>query len=71
MAYRGTIQQTLRQAMREEVERTTGRRVIAAMGCAHHDPDLMVELFVVESLDDRSGGDRFAEGAAGNGAGIP
>jgi uncharacterized protein YbcI len=65
MAYRGAIQHTLRDAMREEVERTTGRRVIAAMGCAHHDPDLMVEVFVFESLSDRSGGDRMAEGDAG------
>jgi hypothetical protein len=51
MAYRGAIQHTLREAMREEVERTTGRRVVAAMGCAHHDPDLMAELFVFEPAD--------------------
>jgi hypothetical protein len=65
LAYRGAIQQTLRDAMRAEVERTTGRHVIAAMGCAHHDPDLMVELFLFEPLNDRSGGDRHAEGDAG------
>jgi uncharacterized protein YbcI len=65
MAYRGAIQQTLRDAMRSEVERTTGRRVTAAMGCAHHNPDLMVEIFVFEPSKDRSGGDRFADGDAG------
>jgi hypothetical protein len=48
MSYRGAIQHTLREAMREEVERATGRRVVAAMGCAHHEPDLMAELFVLE-----------------------
>jgi Na+-translocating membrane potential-generating system (MpsC) len=65
LAYRGAIQQTLRDDMRAEVERTTGRRVIAAMGCAHHDPDLMVELFIFEPFQARSGGDRFADGDAG------
>jgi Na+-translocating membrane potential-generating system (MpsC) len=65
LAYRGAIQQTLRDAMRSEVERTVGRRVTAAMGCAHHDPDLMVELFFFEPLQVRSGGDRFADGDAG------
>jgi Na+-translocating membrane potential-generating system (MpsC) len=65
LAYRGAIQHTLRDAMRAEVERTVGRRVIAAMGCAHHDPDLMVELFFFEAVQARSGGDRFADGDAG------
>jgi Na+-translocating membrane potential-generating system (MpsC) len=51
MSYRGAIQHTLREAMREEVERITGRRVTAAMGCAHHDPDLMAELFVFEPAE--------------------
>jgi Na+-translocating membrane potential-generating system (MpsC) len=64
MSYRGAIQQTLREAMRAEVEGVTGRRVVAAMGCAHHDPDLVAELFVFEPLNERSGGDRSAEGDA-------
>jgi hypothetical protein len=71
MAYRGAIQQTLREAMREEVERTTGRRVIAAMGCAHHDPDMMVELFFFDPSQVRSGGDRVANGDAGVGPASP
>jgi Na+-translocating membrane potential-generating system (MpsC) len=65
LAYRGAIQHALRRDMRNEVERTTGRRVIAAMGCAHHDPDVMAELFLFEPLNHRSGGDRFAKGDAG------
>jgi hypothetical protein len=65
LAYRGAIQQTLRNAMRDEVERATGRRVIAAMGCAHHDPDLMAELFVFEPPTDRLGDERFAKADSG------
>jgi hypothetical protein len=71
LAYRGAIQQTLREDMRAEVERTTGRRVVAAMGCAHHDPDLMIELFLFEPFQDRSGGDRFADGDAGSRPAFP
>jgi uncharacterized protein YbcI len=46
MAYRGAIQHAVREAMRAEVELVVGRKVIAAMGCAHHEPDLMAEVFV-------------------------
>jgi hypothetical protein len=69
LAYRGAIQQTLRDAMREEVERATGRRVIAAMGCAHHDPDLMAELFVFGPPTDRSEGEPFARADSGSAPG--
>ena len=67
MAYRGAIQHALRQELRGEVERVVGRRVIAAMGCAHHDPDLMAELFFFEpqGRDDRPGGTPPNEGDAG------
>jgi uncharacterized protein YbcI len=65
LAYRGAIQQTLRNAMRDEVERATGRRVLAAMGCAHHDPDLMVEVFVFEPPTDQLEDERFAKAGSG------
>ena len=65
LGYRGAIQQTLRDAMCDEVERATGRRVIAAMGCAHHDPDLMAELFVFEPPTDRLEDERFAKADSG------
>jgi hypothetical protein len=71
MAYRGAIQHALREAMRQEVQETVGRRVIAAMGCAHHDPDLMAELFVLEPVGHRSGGDRSADGDVGVGPASP
>ena len=65
LAYRSAIQHALRNAMCEEAQRVMGRRVIAAMGCAHHDPDLLVELFVFAPENGRPGGGRTAEGDAG------
>jgi hypothetical protein len=65
LAYRGAIQHTLRDAMCAEVERATGRRVVAAMGCAHHDPDLMAEMFVFEPPTDRREDERFAKADSG------
>jgi uncharacterized protein YbcI len=67
MAYRGAIQHALRQELRAEVERVVGRNVVAAMGCAHHDPDLMAELFVFEpqGRDARPGGTPPNKGDAG------
>jgi uncharacterized protein YbcI len=67
MAYRGAIQHALRQQLRAEVERVVGRTVVAAMGCAHHEPDLMAELFVFEpqGREDRPGGTPPNEGDAG------
>jgi uncharacterized protein YbcI len=67
MAYRGAIQHALRQELRAEVERVIGRKVVAAMGCAHHEPDLMAELFVFEPHGrfDRPGGIPPNEGDAG------
>jgi uncharacterized protein YbcI len=67
MAYRGAIQHALRQELRAEVERVVGRKVVAAMGCAHHEPDLMAELFVFEPQGrvDRPGGTPPNAGDAG------
>jgi len=41
--------------MRSEVEDLTGRRVVAFMSASHQDPDLMVEIFVLESPGDGDG----------------
>lgn len=45
---RRTFQQTMRDEFTSVVERATGRRVIAYMSEVHTDPDLAVELFVLE-----------------------
>jgi uncharacterized protein YbcI len=46
--YRKTVQDVLAADMRSVVERATGRIVIADMGCAHHEPDLMAHIFMLE-----------------------
>jgi uncharacterized protein YbcI len=50
-AYRTAIQDVLRADMTAEVEELTRRKVIAFMSTSHQHPDLLVELFVLESLD--------------------
>jgi hypothetical protein len=46
--YRSTVQDVLAVEMRAEVERALERKVLATMGCAHHEPDLMAQIFVLE-----------------------
>jgi uncharacterized protein YbcI len=53
LAYRTAVQETLEDEMRAEVERLTGRRVVAAMNAVNRDPDLILEIFVLEGLDGR------------------
>jgi uncharacterized protein YbcI len=49
------IRRTFQEVMRDEflrvVEDATGRKVIAYMSNVHTDPDLAVEIFVLEPLD--------------------
>jgi uncharacterized protein YbcI len=51
------IRRSFQQAMESEftkvVENTTQRKVVAYMSQIHHDPDLAVELFVLEPVDHR------------------
>jgi uncharacterized protein YbcI len=47
-AYRSAIQEVLREDMTREVEELTGRSVAAFMSTSHQDPDLLVEMFVLE-----------------------
>jgi uncharacterized protein YbcI len=49
-AYRSAIQEALSDDMCGEVESLTGRKVVAFMSCSHQEPDLLVELFVLEPL---------------------
>jgi uncharacterized protein YbcI len=49
--YRSTVQDVLAVEMRAEVERSLARKVLATMGCAHHEPDLMAQIFVLEPAD--------------------
>jgi uncharacterized protein YbcI len=49
-AYRSAIQDALKEDMSTEVESLTGRTVVAFMSCSHQQPDLLVEIFVLEPL---------------------
>jgi uncharacterized protein YbcI len=47
--YRLAIQDAIREEMCAEVGRRLERRVVASMSAFHHEPDLMAEIFVLES----------------------
>jgi uncharacterized protein YbcI len=45
---RRQLQQAMRTALVAEIERLTGRRVLALMGDNHIDPDIAAEIFVLD-----------------------
>jgi uncharacterized protein YbcI len=47
------FQQAMEDDFRRIVEESTGRKVIAYMSAVHLDPELTVELFVLEALPER------------------
>jgi uncharacterized protein YbcI len=49
---RRSFQQAMEDDFRRVVEEATGRNVIAYMSSIHVDPDLAVEIFVLEPLED-------------------
>jgi uncharacterized protein YbcI len=49
---RRSFQQAMEQEFRQVVEEATGRRVIAYMSSIHVDPDLAVEIFVLEPAEE-------------------
>jgi len=50
--FRGTFQEAMREPFGTVVEETTGRKVLAYMSQVHVDPDLAVELFLLEPEDE-------------------
>jgi uncharacterized protein YbcI len=48
---RRSFQQAMEDEFRSVVEEATGRKVIAYMSSIHVDPDLAIELFVLEPLE--------------------
>jgi len=52
---RSSYQQTMSEAMTTVVEGALGREVIAFMSANHLDPDLAVEVFVLQAADERPG----------------
>jgi uncharacterized protein YbcI len=53
---RRTFQEVMEEEFRRVVEDATGRKVIAYMSNVHTDPDLAVEIFLLEPLDEGSDG---------------
>ena len=51
---RRSFQQAMEQEFRDVVEAATGRKVIAYMSSIHVDPDLAVELFVMEPTEEQA-----------------
>ena len=49
---RRSFQQAMEAEFRHVVEEATGRKVIAYMSSIHVDPDLAVEVFVLEPLEE-------------------
>ena len=50
VAYRNAVLDALEDDMREVVEESIGRRVSAVLATAHHDPDVMAAVFLLEPL---------------------
>jgi uncharacterized protein YbcI len=50
MSYRHAVLEALEDEMREVVERSVGRPVTAVLAAAHHDPDVMAAVFLLEPL---------------------
>jgi uncharacterized protein YbcI len=50
LAYRHAVQEALEREMCAEVEQVMGRAVVAAMGCAHQEPDVVAQVFLLEPL---------------------
>jgi uncharacterized protein YbcI len=51
---RRAMQSVFEREMRSEVERLTGRRVIAFLSANHHEPDASVEVFLLDGNGDGS-----------------
>jgi uncharacterized protein YbcI len=49
---RRSFQQAMEDEFRQVVEEATGRKVIAYMSSIHVDPDLAVEIFVMEPVEE-------------------
>jgi uncharacterized protein YbcI len=66
---RRSFQQAMEEEFRKVVEEATGRKVIAYMSSIHVDPDLAIELFVLEPLEEAPDATSGSDGAGPDGAG--
>ena len=61
---RRCFQMTMREALIDSIEQLTGRKVIAFMSDNHIEPDMGVEIFVLEPSSRDGGGLRPDDGAS-------
>jgi uncharacterized protein YbcI len=66
---RRSFQQAMEEEFRQVVETATGRNVIAYMSTINFDPDLAVEIFVLEAMEQPMDGN--GSSADGDGARLP
>jgi uncharacterized protein YbcI len=64
VAYRHAVLDALEDGMREVVESCVGRPVVAVLATAHHDPDVMAVVFLLEP----AGRDSLLEPLGGSGS---
>ena len=64
---RRSFQQAMEEEFRDVVEEATGRKVIAYMSSIHVDPDLAVELFVLEPVEEPASDGERSRGSGGAG----
>jgi uncharacterized protein YbcI len=62
---RRSFQQAMEEEFRTVVETATGRHVIAYMSQIHTDPDLAIELFVLESEEEPTEADEVPASTGG------
>jgi uncharacterized protein YbcI len=60
---RRSFQQAMEDEFRQVVEEATGRKVIAYMSSIHVDPDLAVEIFVMEPVEESEHADPALPGS--------
>ena len=63
VAYRHAVLDALEDDMRAVVEEALGRAVLAVLASAHHDPDVMAAVFLLEPLGGSGSGEAGRWGA--------
>src|SRR5262245_54286488 len=71
VAYRRAVLDALEDDMRNVVETSVGRTVVAVLVSAHHDPDVMAAIFVLEPLGGSGSNEAGRWGAADSSAPHP
>lgn len=70
-SYRHAVLDALADDMRAVVEESVGRQVTAVLAAAHHDPDVMAAIFLLESLGGSGSAEAGRWGADGEPASHP